>query len=175
LSANNENEADDGPALVCNRTVDISVALLFLAISALVIFESTRLGFGWQEGQGPAPGYFPFYVAVFMGLASMANLVRAMLGLEKGAAEAFVSTTQFGRVLSVLLPTVGYVLLIQFLGIFVASAIFIFGFMTYFGKEPILKAIAVSIGVPVALFFMFEKWFLVPLPKGPLEAMLGLG
>jgi hypothetical protein len=23
------------------------------------------------------------------------------------------------------------------------------------------------------LFFMFERWFLVPLPKGPLEAWLG--
>jgi putative tricarboxylic transport membrane protein len=23
------------------------------------------------------------------------------------------------------------------------------------------------------LFFMFEKWFLVPLPKGPLELWLG--
>ena len=27
--------------------------------------------------------------------------------------------------------------------------------------------------VPLALFFMFERWFLVPLPKGPLEAWLG--
>jgi hypothetical protein len=25
----------------------------------------------------------------------------------------------------------------------------------------------------LALFLMFEKWFLVPLPKGPLEAWLG--
>ena len=34
-------------------------------------------------------------------------------------------------------------------------------------------SLAVGIGVPLALFLMFERWFLVPLPKGPLEALLG--
>jgi hypothetical protein len=32
---------------------------------------------------------------------------------------------------------------------------------------------AVSIGVMVAFFLMFEIWFQVPLPKGPLEAAFG--
>jgi putative tricarboxylic transport membrane protein len=27
--------------------------------------------------------------------------------------------------------------------------------------------------VPVSMFLMFELWFMVPLPKGPLEALLG--
>ena len=31
----------------------------------------------------------------------------------------------------------------------------------------------VAILVPIALFLMFEIWFLVPLPKGPLETALG--
>jgi hypothetical protein len=33
---------------------------------------------------------------------------------------------------------------------------------------------AVSIGVPIAAYFMFEKWFLVPLPKGPIEDFFNL-
>jgi hypothetical protein len=73
----------------------------------------------------------------------------------------------------VLLPAFAYVALIQFLGIYVASAIFIAAFMVFVGGDNPLMAIAVGTGVPIALFFMFEKWFLVPLPKGPLEAMLG--
>jgi hypothetical protein len=32
----------------------------------------------------------------------------------------------------------------------------------------------VSIGTMVAFFLVFERWFLVPLPKGPIEALLGL-
>jgi hypothetical protein len=34
--------------------------------------------------------------------------------------------------------------------------------------------LGVSIGVPLAFFLVFEKWFLVPLPKGPIENMLGM-
>jgi hypothetical protein len=41
------------------------------------------------------------------------------------------------------------------------------------GRENLIKALGVSVLVPLALFFTFEKWFLVPLPKGPLELWLG--
>jgi hypothetical protein len=33
---------------------------------------------------------------------------------------------------------------------------------------------SVAIGVPLFFFFVFERWFLVLLPKGPIEAMFGL-
>jgi hypothetical protein len=32
---------------------------------------------------------------------------------------------------------------------------------------------AVALGVPLAFFLVFERWFLVSLPKGPLEAFFG--
>jgi hypothetical protein len=32
----------------------------------------------------------------------------------------------------------------------------------------------ISIGVPIVTYMMFEWWFLVPLPKGPVEDWLGL-
>ena len=31
----------------------------------------------------------------------------------------------------------------------------------------------VARGVPLFFFLVFERWFLVPLPKGPLERLLG--
>jgi putative tricarboxylic transport membrane protein len=170
----NNDETPEGTALVSNRVMDIVVALLFLVASAVVIYDSNRLGFGWRDGEGPAPGYFPFYVAVFMAAASLINLIRALRGSEADAGDAFVSKIGFWRVLQVLIPTIIYVGMIQFLGIYVASAIFIIGFMLAFGNEPILTTLGVGVGVPLALFFMFERWFLVPLPKGPLEAALGL-
>ena len=45
--------------------------------------------------------------------------------------------------------------------------------MLVIGRENPFKALAVSVCVPLVLFMMFERWFLVPLPKGPLEAWLG--
>ena len=76
--------------------------------------------------------------------------------------------------LAVLIPSVIFVALIKYIGIYAASAAFIFVFMVLIGRENPLKAVGVSAFVPFALFMMFEKWFLVPLPKGPIEAWLGL-
>ncbi len=180
---NDESTEDEGPSLASNRTLEIIVALLFLAGSAIVIYDSARLGFGWIEGQGPAPGYFPFYVALAMGIASLVTLFQALRGSFPGGDDSFVSVVGFGRVLTVLIPSVFYVMLIggvnlgpigiPGLGLYVASAIFITLFMIFIGKDNPLKSALVGIGIPLTLFFMFEKWFQVPLPKGPLEAMLG--
>lgn len=165
------NQADEGRAILSYRMADMIVALLLLGGSAIVIFDCVRLGFGWQE-DGPAPGFFPFYVAVLMGVASIFNLASGLRAKDGG--EPFVTSTPFLRVLAVLIPSIVYVGLIAWIGIYAASAIFIFGFMVAIGRENILKAIAVALFVPASLFMMFEKWFLVPLPKGPIEAFLGL-
>jgi putative tricarboxylic transport membrane protein len=174
-----ETDQDDGPSLISNRTMDMVVAVLLLGVSGIVILDSYRLGFRWIDGEGPAPGYFPFYIAVVLAISSLINLWRAFSRREPGGGETFVSVIAFKRVLAVLLPTLVYVALIggigpmPGIGIYVASAIFIAGFMLVFGGNSILRTTSVAIAVPLALFFMFERWFLVPLPKGPLEALLG--
>ena len=177
-----DENAEDGPSLVSVRTMEIVVALLLMAGAAVVIYDSVKHGYGWIENEGPAPGYFPFYVAAILGVLSLITLMQAVL---RGSPASFVSRPAFGRVAAILLPTVVYVALIggisigpvdvPGLGIYVASAIFITIFMIVFGHENFFKSGAVGIGVALALFFLFERWFLVPLPKGPLEAMLGLG
>jgi hypothetical protein len=188
-----DDQSANEPALVSTRTMDIFAALLFLLASGIVLYDSVRLGFGWIEREGPASGYFPFYLGLIMGFASLVNLVRAVLRLDPGSDGIFVSTPAFGRVLTVLVPALLYVAFIggvplgptvtigetevpvgiPRLGIYVSSAIFIFVFMVMVGREKILKALGVGIVAPIALFLLFEKWFLVPLPKGPLEAWLG--
>jgi putative tricarboxylic transport membrane protein len=165
--------AAEGRPLVSSRIMDIVVALLFLGASAIVLTDSVRIGFGWRDGEGPAPGYFPFYIAAFMAIASLINLARAAMDGSPGGALAFTTTSRAGRVISVLVPAIAYAGLIHVIGIYVSSAIFIAGFMLYFGREGVAKSILVGGGVALALFLMFERWFLVALPKGPLEAAFG--
>jgi len=163
------------PALVSIRTMDIVVALLFLLVCALILYGAYKVGFGWVEGEGPASGYFPFYIALIMAGASAINLVRALFRLEPGGDSIFVSTPAFGRVLTVVVPMLVYVALIggishgpvpiPGLGIYLASAIFMFAFMLVVGRESPLRSIIVALVTPVVLFAMFEKEFLVPLPK----------
>nr|PZN78598.1 MAG: tripartite tricarboxylate transporter TctB family protein [Pseudomonadota bacterium] len=168
-----DSSSHDEPSLVSNRTMDIVVALLLLLVCAIVIYDSTRLGYEWRENEGPASGYFPFYIAIILAFASLVNLLRALFSRGGDGSDSFVSKPAFMRVLAVLIPSFGFVAVVQFLGIYVASAIFIIGFMLILGRESIGRALIVGTFIPVALFFLFEVWFLVPLPKGPVEALIG--
>jgi putative tricarboxylic transport membrane protein len=170
--SNPNQEAETGSPLATNRTLDIVVSLLFIALASVFMYDSWKQGIGWLEGQGPASGFFPFYVSLFMALASAVNLQRAFLHTEPDGDETFVASLQLVRVLMVLVPTLLYVFAIQYLGIYVASAIFITLFLAV-SRAPLWQIAVVGVGTSLALFMMFEVWFLVPLPKGPLEAALG--
>ncbi len=163
-------EDETGDSLVSKRSADIAVALFLVAVGGLVIADSLRLGIGWAE-DGPKPGYFPFYTGLLMVLASLYTIVLDLRRMKNGG--SFVGRSQLRDVLKVLVPSAIYVGLIGFIGIYVASALFIAVFMHWLGRFRWPMIIIVSIAVPFALFLVFEHWFLLPLPKGPLEDLLG--
>ena len=154
------------------KAVEIGVAALVFLFGAVVVFDSIRIGARWGE-DGPQPGYFPFYVGLSICVASLTILVRALRDPAL-AAKSFVSRESLKKILTVLVPTVVYVALIKYLGFYVASTLYIAYFMWALGRYPWIKIVPVAAGVSVAFFLVFEVWFLVPLPKGPLEAALGL-
>ncbi len=154
------------------RTMELVVAAVIFAFGALVIYDSVRLGNRWGD-DGPQAGYFPFYVGLILCFASGVNFVRSAIS-HLHADEAFVTRGQLKLVLAVLLPTIVYVWLIDPAGIYVASIIFMAWFMKVLGKYSWLKVVLIPIVLNVVFFAVFEFWFKVPLPKGPLEAALGL-
>ena len=157
---------------VHTRGPEVAVAALLLAIAGLVIADSLRVGIGWAD-DGPRSGYFPFYIGLLLAISSGWVLVAQLLRWRSDHQE-FATRAQIGMVVSVLVPMVVYVGLIALLGIYVASALLIGFFMLRHGKYKARLALLVALGVPVFFFAVFEKWFLVPLPKGPLETWLGL-
>ena len=157
------------------RVWEIVVAVAFLAFGALVVWDSRRLGSQWAS-DGPQAGYFPFYIGSIICISAIAILIGAINSGARGN-QPFVFWGQLRMVLTVMIPSVVYVALISnpvySLGIYEASALFIALFMRVLGKYGWAKIAAVSIGVMVAFFLMFEVWFKVPLPKGPIEALFG--
>ena len=117
--------SDDGGgsrSVVSLKSMDVAVALAFLAFGLLVAWDSHRLGAQWAE-DGPQSGYFPFYVGLIICFASLINLVLA-LRVKAADGASFVSAEQLKMVLSVAIPTLFYVLLIEYLGIYAASTLF---------------------------------------------------
>lgn len=165
---------EDRP-VASHRSLELLVSALFLIFGAIVVWDSKRLGSQWGS-DGPQAGYFPFYIGVIICIASVVNIYTA-LGSGARGAKPFVLRGQLKMVLAIVVPTVVYVALIAnpwlSLGIYVASIVFIAFFMRWLGKYPWSKTLAVSIGTVVAFFLMFEIWFKVPLPKGPVESLLG--
>lgn len=163
-----------GRAAFRRQSAEFAVAAFIFLLGAIVIYDSVRLGFGWQEVHGPRPGYFPFYIGLIMCVASLVNAVGALL--VRGADnKTFVEVGQLKLVLAVLVPTALYALFVTWIGIYASSVLFIGFFMRWLGKYPWWKVACVGLGTVVVLYLVFEKWFKVPLPKGPLENLLGLG
>ena len=164
---NNSNE----DSAISVRAMDIITAILFLAFGVTVMIGSLKLGASWGA-DGPEAGYFPFYISLIILLSSTVTLYQAFANKNKET-ESFVESEPLKQVMAVLLPAIVFVLGVQLIGIYVASVFYIAIFMVWLGKYAVWKAIAVAVGVTVALYLMFEFWFQVPLPHGswfnPLE------
>jgi len=158
-----------GPA---HRLVEIGVAAATLVFGAIVLAGSMQVGIDWGI-EGPRPGFFPFYISLFIIAGSAINLVQAWRGpnTKRGV---FSSWGQLGRVLSVVLPAAIYVALVPLLGMYVMSALLIAVFMMALGGYNAWTTLPVAIGVPVITYVVFERYFQIALPKGPVEAWFGL-
>ena len=152
-----------------HRGVEIGVAIATLIFALIVIGGSYRVGAGWDV-DGPQAGFFPFYVGLMVLAASIVNLVHAWPDEDGGL---FAKWGQLRQVCFVFIPTAIYVALIPFIGIYVASTLLIAVFMRWLGRYSWKFVSLVSIVTMIDTFLVFEKWFLVPLPKGPIENMLG--
>ena len=156
-----------------NCTVDAVVAGILFLLGAVVVVEARRLGAGWTS-DGPGAGYFPFYIGLVVCGAALGIIVESRLGKSRDDA-VFVDREQLGRVMQILLPATVYVLAIRFLGLYVASAIYITLFMVVLGEYSAFKSVALALGVNAVFFAMFEVWFKVPLFKGTLDPLRWLG
>jgi putative tricarboxylic transport membrane protein len=160
-----------GPGGTRTIVVDLVVAALIFALGALVGWDSYRLGASWGA-DGPQSGYFPFYIGLITCICGAVVLAQGLskLGTDRSV---FVNSGQFKQVLVILVPSAVYVLGVQLIGIYVSSAVFIALFMRIAGHYTWLRSAAVGLGVSLSAFVMFEIWFKIPLPKGPLENLLG--
>ena len=97
------------------------------------------------------------------------------LPVPANAIEAvFLTHEQGRRVLSFSLPMAAFVLVANFLGLYVGLLLYLFGAMVFQGGYRPLKAGVISVASVLIFYAVFEIWFQVPLLKGPIEAWLKL-
>jgi len=151
-------------------TVEIAVALVAAVAGAIICYGSLEIGTGWGDA-GPQSGYFPFYIGLSIVIASCCVLIESVIE-QRRRQQVFLTREQGHRILTFFLPMLGFVAGAMVLGLYVSLGLYLFGVMTIQGKYRIGKALAVCLSTIVTFYFVFEKWFQVPLLKGPLEALL---
>jgi putative tricarboxylic transport membrane protein len=159
------------PPGLATRGPELAVAGFLLLLAVLVITDSLRVGIGWAD-DGPRSGYFPFYIGLLLLISGGTVFVSTLLKW-RSLTGVFAERAQLRTVFEMLVPMLVYVLGVWLLGIYLSSFVLIAYFMHRYGKFSWPVTAASAAAVPVVFFLVFERWFLVPLPKGPIERLQG--
>ena len=155
------------------RQADIVCALCLLALAGMVAWESLRLDIGWGLN-GPAGGFFPFWLAVGLGLCCLIIFAQAVRHDTTAEAPPLVKPGGWKPVLQVVLPAAVMVALAEFIGLYLATALYLAFYMRRIGRYHWGLVLVVSLGVPLVSYFVFERWLFIPMPKGVWGVRLGL-
>jgi hypothetical protein len=148
------------------RRADIYVGLFLMAVGLLVLGDAIRLGFGWGMS-GPEAGFFPFYMGLGIVICTFFIVRRGIKILKKeGMGKPLIRQGGLTQILWVLIPAAGMVLLTEIIGLHLATVLYLAFYMGVVGKLHWGKVILISILVPLVVYVVFDKVFLIPLPEG---------
>jgi Tripartite tricarboxylate transporter TctB family len=151
---------------------ELAAAAATAAFGLVIAVGATEFGIGWSA-TGPEPGTFPFYIGLLVALASLGTIAQSVV--QRGSlAQVFLTREQFGAIARFVLPVVGFVAVSIPLGLYVGTALYMFGTLFFQSGYRWHAALAIAIGLPIFLYVVLEWAFAVTLLKGPLEAALGL-
>ncbi|GGG49057.1 tripartite tricarboxylate transporter TctB family protein [Chelatococcus composti] len=160
-------------SLISRFAMEVVTGCIALLAGIVVVLGALEYEIGWDEA-GPQPGYFPFYVGLIIIVASLGVLVQGFLNRSRTTGEAFLTREGFKRVMAFFLPLAAFTAGSYVLGLYVGTFVYLAGVMIFQGGYRWPFALTVAGGITVFFFVLFERWFQVPLLKGPLEAFLGI-
>ena len=144
------------------KTVEISVAVLLLALGALIFYESLQLGAGWGFS-GPQPGFFPMVLTVLILIGSVIVLV---IAFRQTSNETFFEVSdEVVDLLKVGLPILVSVALLRLLGIYIVSGLYLGFFMMYYGKYKWWQALIGAVALPLILYLLLNQAFNLSMPR----------
>jgi hypothetical protein len=154
--------------MVSRRSLETATVLLTGAFGAAVVISSYGNGIGWSSA-GVDPGTFPFIVGVIILGGSLFNLVQGWLQ----AREIVLRPAELNRLGTLFIPAAVYVGVIPLIGIYLASAAYVFGALAWHKRGAFIFSGLAAIGTAVALYLIFELTFQISLPRGLLGNALG--
>ncbi|MCP3465605.1 tripartite tricarboxylate transporter TctB family protein [Bradyrhizobium sp. CCGUVB23] len=159
--------------MISRRALELSTAILTGSFGAAVVVSSLDNGIGWSSA-GVDAGTFPFLTGVIIVLGSLYNLGRGALpAATLASVPVAITPTELRRLASLFVPAAIFVAAIPLLGMYLASAIYIFAVLAIPRHQSMPRALAMAAATALALYVVFERMFQVTLPHGALAAAFG--
>ncbi|MGH2348812.1 MAG: tripartite tricarboxylate transporter TctB family protein [bacterium] len=154
------------------RRAEIVAAALLVLFALAMVRQASKLAIGWTD-IGPGSGFMPFWLSVGVAAAGAVILTQSMRAPRTGEDEPFIPSRSWKPLLIMFLPMVAVIALLDWLGIYIGGGLYLAGYTRLVGRFRWVTVAVISVVVPFVLFLIFEKWFLMPLPKGTiLETLL---
>ena len=147
--------------MVSRRSLETATALLTGAFGAAVVVSSFGNGIGWSAS-GVDAGTFPFIVGLIILSGSVFNLVQGWLE----AGDILLRPGELKRLGILFIPAAVYVGVIPLVGMYLASAAYVFGALAWHKRGSFVFAGIAAIGTALALYVIFERTFQISLPRG---------
>lgn len=159
--------------MISRRALEIFTAALTGIFGVAVVVSSIDNGIGWSSA-GVDAGTFPFLTGTIVVLGSFYNLAQGALGHGTLArVTVAVTRSEFSRLAGLFVPAAAFVAAIPILGMYLASAGYVFAALALPKRQSVLHAVAIALVTPIALYVVFERLFQVSLPHGALAAAFG--
>ena len=150
------------------RQGEISLVGLLALFSLYLMWKSTELPIGYIRGQGPGGGFWPFWLALGMLLRCLASAWKWWRAQSPAslADEPFMDAFGWRTLLYVGGSVVAFVALISIVSMYGAVAAFLFYYLRFLGRHSWFLTLAISLLLPIGLFFFFEAVMLISMPQG---------
>jgi putative tricarboxylic transport membrane protein len=147
----------------------MAAAAVFATLAAIAMFDTRRgalIGATGDPG-GIGSGFYPFWSAAIIGVAGLILLWRQAVS-SGDSSPVFASREDAASVVKLVVPMVVAAVSILWLGLYVATALYMTFFARYIGRYRWIWVAVLAIGMPLAIYLGFEIGFRVGLPKSVL-------
>lgn len=141
---------------------DVIAAGLLFALSAAVFVVSADFPSG--RGGDPGAAFFPRLITGTIAVLALVLLVKHVTADERRTHE--IDPTVVRRLVVVAAFPTLYIFVMPIVGFPLTTVVFLAGLMWYSGARSALIVVGSSVGVMLALYYLFGVLFQVPLPEG---------
>ncbi|MDJ0777646.1 MAG: tripartite tricarboxylate transporter TctB family protein [Gammaproteobacteria bacterium] len=155
------------------RTAELVMAIFLALCSVGLMVKSAELNIGWVPERGPGSGAWPFWLSAGMLLCCLATLYRWFRGITPESRNTSLYMTSdtvvivgisAGAILFLLAAT-------HWIGLYASLVLFLLFYLKFIGRHSWLVTIALTIGIPIFIFCLFEWALKIPLPKAITEPL----